>query len=65
MSGKVLLGALLKSMARSEVEADVAMPGGTLFSKMSDLKAIVTLQVLHIRGIGDDFGIREWWCSRQ
>ena len=57
---KVPLRALLKSMAKSLVEADVAMPNGTPFSEMANLKTVVTLKLSHIDGVGDNISVG-WW----
>jgi hypothetical protein len=53
--GVIILWALLQSMVRWMVAADVALPTWTPFSKVPDSKTVKTLRHSHVGGVDDDF----------
>jgi len=62
--GAVSFRALLQSVVRRLLTADVTPPTGTLFSKVPDMKTVITSTVSHIGGIGGGFGIRRRGSTR-
>ena len=56
--GVISFWALLKSMSRRAMVANVAVLGRAPFAKMPDTKTVETLRMLHVGGVSDDFSIR-------
>ena len=60
--GVILFWALLKSVAKRLVAADVALSGGTPFVEVPNMKTVEIVRELHIGGIGDNVRVcwRRW-----